>query len=123
MVAEASDPHRVELDVARGQELGDGPADDSVRWAWPLAFAERACCCPARPLVVAVMPPSPGRPYPMDLLLCGHHYRASLVTLAGRPETSEVGHEIVHEIVHEVRHVQGVVAVRGRLSYPVREAR
>ena len=37
-----------------------------------------------------------------------------VVTLAGVPETSEVG----HEIVHRVRHVQGVVAVRDRLSYP-----
>jgi CBS domain-containing protein len=37
-----------------------------------------------------------------------------VVTLAGKPETSEVG----HEIVDRVRHVQGVVAVRDRLSYP-----
>lgn len=39
--------------------------------------AERACCCPARPVVVAVLPPRPGRDHPTDLLLCGHHYRAS----------------------------------------------
>ena len=37
-----------------------------------------------------------------------------IVTLAGRPETSETG----HEIVWRVRHVQGVVAVRDRLDYP-----
>ncbi|MGH3182700.1 MAG: CBS domain-containing protein, partial [Streptosporangiaceae bacterium] len=37
-----------------------------------------------------------------------------IVTLAGRPETSQTG----HEIVRRVRHVQGVVAVRDRLSYP-----
>ncbi len=37
-----------------------------------------------------------------------------IVTLAGRPETSETG----HEIVRRVRHVQGVVAVRDRLDYP-----
>ena len=37
-----------------------------------------------------------------------------IVTLAGVPETSTVG----HEIVRQVRHVQGVVAVRDRLSYP-----
>jgi signal-transduction protein with cAMP-binding, CBS, and nucleotidyltransferase domain len=37
-----------------------------------------------------------------------------IVTLAGRPETSETG----HDIVRLVRHVQGVVAVRDRLSYP-----
>ena len=37
-----------------------------------------------------------------------------IVTLAGRPETSETGHEIVQRI----RHLQGVVAVRNRLEYP-----
>ena len=37
-----------------------------------------------------------------------------VVTLAGRPETNETG----HDIVRLVRHVQGVVAVRDRLSYP-----
>jgi CBS domain-containing protein len=37
-----------------------------------------------------------------------------IVTLAGVPETSETG----HEIVRRARHVQGVVAVRDRLTYP-----
>jgi CBS domain-containing protein len=37
-----------------------------------------------------------------------------IVTLAGRPETNETG----HEIVRRVRHVPGVVAVRDRLDYP-----
>jgi CBS-domain-containing membrane protein len=37
-----------------------------------------------------------------------------IVTLGGRPETSETGHEIVRRI----RHLQGVVAVRDRLDYP-----
>jgi CBS-domain-containing membrane protein len=37
-----------------------------------------------------------------------------IVTLIGRPETSETGHEIVRRI----RHLQGVVAVRDRLDYP-----
>ncbi len=40
--------------------------------------------------------------------------RDGIVTLSGRPETSETGHEIVRRI----RHVQGVVAVRDRLDYP-----
>ena len=40
--------------------------------------------------------------------------KGGVVTLAGVPETSEVG----HEIVHRARHVQGVVAVRDRFSYP-----
>jgi CBS domain-containing protein len=37
-----------------------------------------------------------------------------IVTLEGRPETAESGRDIVAEIWH----VQGVVAVRDRLSYP-----
>jgi len=43
--------------------------------------ADRTCCCPARPAVVAVMPPAPGRDHPTDLLLCAHHYRASHAAL------------------------------------------
>jgi CBS domain-containing protein len=37
-----------------------------------------------------------------------------IVTLEGTAETTEFGHEIVQDI----RHVQGVVAVRDRLTYP-----
>ena len=32
--------------------------------------------------MVAVMPPAPGLDHPTDLLLCGHHYRASRSALA-----------------------------------------
>lgn len=42
-----------------------------------LAAADRACCCPARPAVVAIIPPSAGRPNAADLWLCGHHHRSS----------------------------------------------
>jgi hypothetical protein len=44
--------------------------------------ADRACCCPARPVVTVIMPPAPGRPRPVDLLLCGHHFRASQAALS-----------------------------------------
>ena len=37
-----------------------------------------------------------------------------VVTIAGRAETAEAG----HDIVAAVRHMEGVVAVRDRLSYP-----
>ncbi len=40
--------------------------------------------------------------------------RAGVVTLEGSPETAALG----LDIVRKVRHVQGVVAVRDRLSYP-----
>ena len=42
---------------------------------------ERACCCPARPLVRVMMPATTTRADPVDLLLCGHHYRASQAAL------------------------------------------
>ena len=51
-------------------------ADGEAELRETLAAAGRACCCPARPLVVAVIPPGAGLPHPTDLLLCGHHYRA-----------------------------------------------
>ncbi|HEU5391353.1 MAG TPA: hypothetical protein VFV73_36165 [Streptosporangiaceae bacterium] len=38
---------------------------------------DQACCCPARAAVRVVMPPSPVRPHPTDLLLCAHHFRMS----------------------------------------------
>ena len=37
-----------------------------------------------------------------------------IVTVEGMPETASVGHDMIDEI----RHVEGVVAVRDRLSYP-----
>ena len=46
-----------------------------------LSAADRACCCPARPVVTVVLPPAPGRPRRAGLLLCGHHYRASQAAL------------------------------------------
>lgn len=44
--------------------------------------AGSACCCPASPAVRVIMPPGPGRPHTTELLLCGHHYRASRAALA-----------------------------------------
>jgi CBS-domain-containing membrane protein len=49
-----------------------------------------------------------------DPLIFSVTVKDGIVTLAGRPETSETG----HDIVRRVRHVQGVVAVRDRLDYP-----
>jgi hypothetical protein len=49
--------------------------------AVPIDVAARACCCPARPVVTVVMPPTARRPDPVDLLLCGHHFRASQAAL------------------------------------------
>jgi len=55
--------------------------------------ADRACCCPARPVVTVIMPPVPGRPHPVDLLLCGHHFRVSqaALTTAGAAVYDDMG--------------------------------
>lgn len=45
-------------------------------------YAARACCCTAKPAIIAVIPPAKGRTDPTDLLLCGHHYRMSRAALA-----------------------------------------
>lgn len=63
--------------------------------AEPGDSVDYACCCPAKPAVRVVMPPSPSRPHSTELLLCGHHYRVSRAALAaaqavvcGLPDTS-----------------------------------
>lgn len=67
--------------LARQRPAGETTEGD---WAWPLAFADRACCCAARPVVVVVMPSTPTRQYPMDLLLCNHHYNLSRAALVAK---------------------------------------
>lgn len=42
----------------------------------PVAGTDVACCCPAAPMVQLVLARPDGRP-PVELLLCGHHYRIS----------------------------------------------
>ena len=53
----------------------------------PAGREDRACCCPAWPVVRAIMPPTPERRHPVDLLLCGHHYRVSRQALAAAGAT------------------------------------
>ena len=57
-------------------------ADDQAAWSGPPRLADRSCCCPARPAVRVLMPPTAERPHPVDLLLCGHHYLTSRAALA-----------------------------------------
>ena len=56
-------------------------AEELAKIGMVIAVAERACCCPARPVVRVVMPTTASRPEPVDLLLCGHHYRAGHAAL------------------------------------------
>ena len=59
-----------------------GTTDDELPGTGkPIPAAGRACCCPATPVVTVIMPPSAARGHPVDLLLCGHHYRASQAAL------------------------------------------
>jgi len=56
--------------------------DAAARQARPPVVADQACCCVAKAVMRVVMPPAPGRPHETELLLCGHHYRASRQALA-----------------------------------------
>ena len=56
--------------------------------AVPLAVDARACCCPARAVVTVMMPPTARRPHPVDLLLCGHHFRVSRASLQAAGATA-----------------------------------
>jgi hypothetical protein len=68
-------------------ECGNPPPDSLL----PDAHREdRACCCPAQPVVQVMMPPTPSRPHSVDLLLCGHHYRVS------RPALAAAGATVMH---------------------------
>jgi hypothetical protein len=64
-----------------------GPTDDELPGR-AIPVASRACCCPAAPTVTAVMPPTDARRHPVDLLLCGHHYRVSEAALRAAGATA-----------------------------------
>src|SRR5215469_18157638 len=72
-------------------------ADEPTSPPTPLAQAARACCCPGRPAVTVLMPPGPGRSHVTDLLLCGHHFRASKQALraVGATAYDEAGHLVM----------------------------
>jgi CBS domain-containing protein len=55
-----------------------------------------------------------GDEFSIDPAAFGVIVKDGVVTLEGKPETSDVG----HDLVGKTRHVPGVVAVRDRLSYP-----
>src|SRR5580704_15408794 len=67
--------------------------DGRTGWFGPPRLAERSCCCPARPVVMVLIPPAPARQHPVDLLLCGHHYLSSkaALTLVGAVVMDETG--------------------------------
>jgi hypothetical protein len=71
------------MDTSIPRQPGQDPSDYGQEKIGP------ACCCPAMPVVRVVMPPTPARPHPTDLLLCGHHYRVSRQKLAALNATAQ----------------------------------
>lgn len=61
--------------------------------AAPLGVAARVCCCPARPAVAVVLPPTASRQDPGGLLPCGYLFRASQASLqtAGEAACDKTG--------------------------------
>jgi hypothetical protein len=55
-------------------------------------------------VVTVVMPPIPTRPHPVDLLLCGHHYRVCRAALAaaGAAVYDETGTQVTGMSEHEI---------------------
>ena len=78
-------PRRRAMAAAVGQTAGTYP-DDQARWSNRPALGDRACCCPARPVVRILIPPTVARPRSVDLLLCGHHFRTSCAARAAAGE-------------------------------------
>ncbi len=86
---------------AETAEVPDGawparlPGAPGIDWR-AARLAGRSCCCSARPVVIAVMPPSASRPHPTDLLLCRHHYRVSrnALRLAGATVVDMAGQHV-----------------------------
>ena len=66
--------------LRRHPHQDEAPAREDPRFTDP-SIPSRSCCCPARPAMKVVMPPTAGRAHPVDLWLCGHHFRASLPAL------------------------------------------
>ncbi len=86
--------------AARSARLG--PAAELITEPSPRAGS--ACCCPARPAVRVIMPPSPSRPRSTEILLCGHHYRVSRAALSA-------ARAVVYELAGTPQDITSWVAV------------
>jgi hypothetical protein len=93
-----TDPKTAQPEVLHSEDAPP-PGAHAIDWR-SARLAGRSCCCTARPMLIAVMPPTASRPHSSDLLLCGHHYRASrhaleladatVLDLVGRPVTGDL---------------------------------
>ena len=77
------------------------PLDDAIPAGG--ATADLACCCTARATVRVTIPPTEVRPHETDLLLCGHHYRASRAALAVARAVVRALPGISHDIAAWIR--------------------
>lgn len=89
------------------------PPPEDLRLTDP-SVPSRSCCCPARPMVTVVLPATSGRPGPVDLWLCGHHYRASLGALLA------AGADIEELAVPDSRPGAADAATLARQQHPAR---
>lgn len=88
-------PGNGQADDAAAAVGGSRPAYYRIDWDG-LRTAGRACCCPAKPVVIVVIPPAPGREHRTDLLLCMHHFRVSRSALnAARASVVDVNLKFV----------------------------
>jgi hypothetical protein len=78
----AAGRHRHDLDMGTIFTRTPRGTDDRPPPGAASYLLSRSCCCPAKPAVLAVMPPVPARPHETDLLLCEHHFRFSRQALA-----------------------------------------
>jgi phage tail protein X len=74
-------PHPAGLGGTDSGAVGHGLHDDTIDSRTSVSLGP-ACCCPGRPVVQVIMPATTTRPHRTELLLCGHHYRASRQALA-----------------------------------------
>ena len=72
---------------SRGGSVPPASTHDDTIAARQAAMPGPACCCPAKPVVRVIMPPTATRPHRTELLLCGHHYRVSRQALAAANAT------------------------------------
>ena len=93
---------------APGGQAAGTPPEDRAAWSGPHDLGDRACCCPARPVVRVLIPPAPVRRHSVDLLLCGHHYRASCAALAA-----------AGAVIMDDQRSDGTIAAEYELSDPI----
>jgi hypothetical protein len=71
---------RLQPSVSKDAHPGRRPLDDVIPARE--ALADLADCCPAKAAVRVTIPATTARPHQTDLLLCGHHFRASRAVLS-----------------------------------------